>query len=54
MTPHHQEQIGDYVLELLHPSDHWHVRMLDCEHVISVHSTKTEAKAAIERYQART
>lgn len=49
---HHQEQIGDYVIELLHPRDHWHVRMAGDEEPISVHNTKTEAKAAIRRYQA--
>lgn len=50
--PHHQEQIGDYVIELLDQRDHWHVRMAGDPEVMSVHNTKTEAKAAVKRYQA--
>lgn len=48
---HYQEQIGDYVIELLDPRDHWHVRMAGDTEPISTHNTKREAKAAIKRYQ---
>lgn len=51
-TVHHQEQIGDYVLELPHPRDFWGVRMAGAEEYISRHNAKSEAKAAIKRYQA--
>ena len=49
--PHHCEQIGDYVVELLDARDWWHVRMAGAEEVMSVHNTKKDAKAAVRIYQ---
>jgi hypothetical protein len=52
MVAHYHEQIGDYVIELLNPSDFWHVRMAKAENHISAHNSKAEAKQAIRRYRA--
>ena len=54
MTAHYQEQIGDYVIELPTPRDFWLVRLAGAEAKdrLSIHNTKTEAKAAVKRYQA--
>ena len=49
---HHQEQIGDYVLELPDPRALWCVRMAGSDEYISLHNKKTDAKAAIKRYQS--
>lgn len=49
---HFMEQVGDYVMELLDPRDHWHVRMAGDDQIISVHNSKKEAKVAIKQYQA--
>lgn len=49
---HHKEQIGDYVVELLDPRDHWHVRLVGNTEPISVHNTKRDATLAVKRYQA--
>lgn len=48
---HHQEQIGDYVIELETPRSFWGVRMADAEEYLSQHNSKSEAKAAVKRYQ---
>jgi hypothetical protein len=48
---HHQEQVGDYVIELPHSRDMWGVRMAGAEEYISRHNTKKEAVAAVKRYQ---
>jgi hypothetical protein len=50
-TPHHKEQIGDYVLELAHPRAFWDVRMAGAKEILSVHNTKWEARNAVRRYQ---
>jgi hypothetical protein len=50
---HHQEQIGDYVIELETPRSFWGVRVAGSNNgYISEHNTKNEAKAAVKRYQA--
>ena len=48
----HQEQIGDYVLELPSLRALWGVRMAGLDKYISLHTTKAAAKEAIRRYQA--
>lgn len=48
---HHQEQIGNYVIELESPRSFWSVRMAGAEENLSQHNTKSEAKAAVKRYQ---
>lgn len=49
---HHQEQIGDYVIELPDARAFWRVRMAGAEKHLSEHNSKSEAKAAVKRYQA--
>jgi hypothetical protein len=49
---HYQEQYGDYVVGLKEPKGFWHVRMAGLPEVISSHNSKSEAMAAIKRYQA--
>jgi hypothetical protein len=50
------QQIGDYVIEVLAPDLHtergwWGVRMAGATEYLSHHKTDREAKAAIRRYQ---
>lgn len=54
IKPHYQEQIGDYVLELPSAKAMWLVRMAgaDQSEFISQHDLKSEARAAVKRYQA--
>ena len=54
-TPHHKEQIGDYVLELMNPRDFWHVRMVGetpGEATLGIFNTAREGRRAIRRYSA--
>jgi hypothetical protein len=47
-----KQQIGDYVIELLHPRAFWRVRMAGAEETISDHNTQRDALVALKRYQA--